>query len=512
MNFISQNKVRFTRLLYVALAFFVAILSDLIFWDKPKGLGAFLVVAVYVVGFTMLAHYTKNIKNKWAMLLLVPVMILAFDQMLYNNDLVKMLPFFIFLLAIAYSILLTVRNENKFVFYIKNIPMIRNLGVVFKNLISVSGDLLSWTKGTEHNEKYKQIAIGLAVSVPIIFIFTLLFAGADKVFGDALEKMISFKIDINFETIGRLVRIVVYGFLVGAFFYTLIGESHSLLDGQRKVRRISFTVARVVLSLVNILFAIFVFIQIKYLFGSHDFVIKQGIVFAEYARNGFFQLAWVMALAGLLIAVFYRSSWYHGKNIFVSILKLILIAQIFVIAVSALKRMNLYQNEYGYTTLRLYVEWFIYFASIMFALLAAAIFKHYSFKKVFYIGLVCGVTAFTIVASINVDGVIAKKNVQRYLVQNKSLDLPYLLNTLSTDAIPEIIIFKQNDFTSDRVGIHYYPADQFPTMPNEYFRNLYGNKWFKDELQRKKSEIITEREPWYTFNISAQRALNSLSK
>lgn len=379
MNFLLQDKARLTRLSYAVLAFLVAIISDLIFWNKAPGLGAFLVVIVYVAGFTALAHYTNHAKNKWALLLLVPIVILAFDQMLYNNDLVKgVVPFFIFVLVIVYSILLTVKNENKFVFYFKNIPIVKNVGIILKNFTIICRDLLSWTKGAEHNEKYKQIAIGLVVAMPIILVFTMLFAGADEVFGDGLEKLVSFKIDFNFDVLRRVLKIVVYGFLVGAFFYTLIHEEHALTNGQKNVKKISSTVSTVVLTLVNILFAIFVFIQIKYLFGSHDFVINQGIVFAEYARNGFFQLAWVMVFSVMLILVFYRSSWHHGKNIFNSILKLILIAQIFVIAASALKRMNLYQNEYGYTTLRLYVEWFIYFTSIVFTLLAVAIVKHYS--------------------------------------------------------------------------------------------------------------------------------------
>ncbi len=504
MNFRLQDKARLTRLSYTILAFLVAITSDLIFWNKAIGVGAFLVVVLYTVGFTVLAHYFNHAKNKLAMLLLIPIFILAFDQMLYNNDLVKtVVPFFIFVLVIVYSILLTVKNENKFVFYFKNIPIVRNAGVIFKNFAVICRDLFGWTKGTEHNEKYKQIAIGLAVSLPIIFVFTILFAGADKIFGDGLEKLVSFKIGFDLAILWRILKVVVYSFLVGVFFYTLIHDEHAITDKACKVTKIPTMVSAIVLTLVNVLFAIFVFIQIKYLFGSHDFVIGQKIVFAEYARSGFFQLAWVMMLSALLIMVFYRSSWHHGKNIFVSILKLLLITQIFVIAASALKRMNLYQNEYGYTTLRLYVEWFIYFASIIFTLLAVAITKHFSFKKTFYAGLICGTVAFTLVASVNVDRMIAKKNIQRFLIQNKTLDLSYLIHVLSIDAIPEF-----NIITNESLGSELIVVGNIDSANGS---GIYNNvNWFRNEMAKKKYELIEKNESWYTFNYGARKALKFL--
>jgi hypothetical protein len=42
------------------------------------------------------------------------------------------------------------------------------------------------------------------------------------------------------------------------------------------------------------------------LFGNADFVSKSGITFADYARNGFFELVWVLVLASLVILVVYR--------------------------------------------------------------------------------------------------------------------------------------------------------------------------------------------------------------
>lgn len=511
MNFIKVNNSRFIRLAYVGLALVVAVLFEqFVIQSSGWGVGVFLMILLLGLGFTILSKYTGHLNNRWALWLLAPIFILAFDLMLYNNALVAyFLPLAIFILSIVFAVILTVKNENKFVFYFKNIPVVKNVFIGIKNLGVVFGDLFSWSKKEEHNETYKQIAIGLALAIPVLLLFTLLFAGADKIFNQALEKIFTWRLD--FDSISRLIRILIITLFASAFFYTLIGHDNALKEGIRIYKKISFPVTTIVLFLVNILFALFVFIQIKYLFGAHDFVIQNNLTFAEYARSGFFQLVWVMIFSAVLLLIFYYSAAHHGKNNFVSALKLLLILQIFVIAGSALKRMNLYQAEYGYTTLRLYVEWFIYFASVIFFALGVAILTNYSFRKFFYGGLIAGLVAFTLVASINVDMIIAKKNIDRFISENKKIDLGYLMHQLSIDAVPEIV--KLNRF----IGLNKVESI-LNDRPNRYdYQKVDKNNiqalapWYSDELNNKRNKISEQLNYWSTFNLSSQRALNSIN-
>lgn len=504
MNFFISDKSRFNRLPYVLAAFLLAILFDQFFWHRVIGLGAFLFVVIYVIVFTGLSFYYHHIKNRSVLWLLIPILVLAFNQMLYTNLLIReLVPFIIFVLLIFYSILLTLRNDNKIAFYFKNIPIFRNVFIIFKNCSTFLKDLFSWTKKGKNSEIYKQIAIGIIVALPILAIFTSLFANADKVFGESLENIFSFNININEELLFRFIRVVVLTFLASIFFYTLINEGHILIDKKKPAINVSSLTTGIVLGLVNILFAIFVFIQIKYLFGSHDFIISQHIVFAEYARSGFFQLVWVMIFSLLLILFFYQSAWQHGTTALVKFLKAFLIIQVLVVAISALKRMNLYQDEYGYTTLRLYVEWFIYFICAMFLSLFVSIIKNYSFKKVFYGGIIGGVVAFMLISSVNVDRIIAKKNISRYLTQDKNLDLRYLF-LLSDDAIPEILTLANSEIKTEKIVGIYFKANEDKAKRTK--------EWYNDRLKIEKNKILIEREHWYLFNIGAQRALNLLNK
>jgi len=514
--FTTSNNQRLNRLVYVGLALVIATLFELFVTKSPySGLGVFLMIVLFGTGFTLLTKYTGHLNNRWALWFLVPIFILAFDLMLYNNALVVyFLPLVIFILSVIFTVILTVKNENKFVFYLKNIPVVKNVFVAIKNFGVVFGDLFSWSKKEEHNETYKQIAIGLALAVPVLLLFTLLFAGADKIFSQTLEKLFSWH--LNLETFFRIFRIALITFFVSAFFYTLIGRENVLKDGIKIRQKISVTVGSIVLTLVNILFAIFVFIQIKYLFGAHDFVIENGITFAEYARSGFFQLVWVMVFSAVLLLIFYYSAAHHGKNKFVTALKLILILQIFVIAISALKRMNLYQAEYGYTTLRLYVEWFIYFAGVIFFALGVAIITNYSFRKFFYGGLILSLAVFTLVASLNVDAIIAKKNIDRFLTENKKMDLGYLMYQLSVDAIPEIVRLNQ-----------YIGLKKVEPLPSNWAETVDYTKvdynavqksdiqvlapWYSSELNHKRNEIYSQIISLHHFNLNAQRALNAIN-
>ena len=120
-----------------------------------------------------------------------------------------------------------------------------------------------------------------------------------------------------------------------------------------------------------------------YLFGSSNFVLENGLTFADYARAGFFQLTAVLILVGCLLALLNRSFSAHGHDKLGTILKVLLIVQVEIIAISALRRMNLYQDEYGYTTLRLYVEWFIYFVMIFFVAFAVCVIRQVNFRKLF---------------------------------------------------------------------------------------------------------------------------------
>ena len=55
------------------------------------------------------------------------------------------------------------------------------------------------------------------------------------------------------------------------------------------------------LASLDLLFALFVAVQIRYLFGGDAGLRLTGLSYAEYARRGFFELVWVTALGSAAV-------------------------------------------------------------------------------------------------------------------------------------------------------------------------------------------------------------------
>ncbi len=447
-----QSKRSF-RLIFLAFALLLAIMFDTFFWKVELGLGFVLLTLIYTTGFILITKATNHFRNPWALGLLIPVGVMALDILLYNNQLVtKGLPIFIVVLLLLFSILLTIRNPNKIKFALLRVPIIRNAFLALEKLNYVFADIMVHKKNT-NSEKLKKIVIGVVLSIPILLMFGLFFISADAVFAEWMQNIFNF--EISEKTVETLFRISIVWLFLSGFFYALMGTGHTMQERFTNVLKIDHTITTVVLTLVNILFLLFVFIQVKYLFGDVDFVLDSGITFAKYARSGFFELTWVIALAGLMIGFIYRSLSHHGTNKVVTGLQSLLIVLVAVIALSALKRMNVYQHTYGYTILRLYVEWFIYLALAILALGFISVIIQLEFRKYFYLTLILGLTALTVVSSINVDKMIATKNIQRFLAketkQSENLDFNYL-SKLSVDIVPALELLNKNKLEKDDLG------------------------------------------------------------
>lgn len=495
-NTLSMGLAKKWRLAYIGFAAMIAVLYDIFFWNVGNGLGFLLFVLLYITGFVSLTVATKQLREPRAFLLLIPTLVMSFDVMLYNNDLVRhAVPVFVGVLLIIFSLLLTLQNPHTYQFSFSQIPLFRDIDVLFSTWGQVWRDLFSWEKGTR-TAAFQKIGIGVAIAIPILLIFGALLVAADVVFRDIVSNILDF--DIQNEHIWRVFRTGVITLFASGFFYVLLG-SNQLGEKKYKVLKLDTTVTATILSLVNLLFLFFVFVQFTYLFGAYEYVRTNEIIFAEHARNGFFQLAWVVGLAALMIIVMYRSAVHHGYSKFLQGLKTLFIALVLVIAYSALHRMELYQDAYGFTVLRLYVEWTIYFAMAMLVFAAGSIIGKLKFRTFFYTVLITGLTAMTIVTSVNVDRLIARENVARVSF-GKGLDMGYLLSELSIDTIPEIAPYLAEHTSYDKSLYTKYEGAVIYTLEYTDFPSVIFAAW--PEIKK----IYENTYSWREFNFGVEQA------
>jgi hypothetical protein len=209
--------------------------------------------------------------------------------------------------------------------------------------------------------------------------------------------------------------------------------------------------------LVDAVFAVFVAAQLSVLFGGHDYVQRTtGLTYAEYVHQGFGQLT-VATLLTLLV-VWAASHWARdtpADRLWLRGSLGLLCALTLVVVGSALHRMHLYQEAYGFTQLRLVVDVFEgWLGLLVLAVAVAGVVRWGIWLPRF--ALVTGVAALLGLAAINPDAWIAEHNLDRYADTGR-VDWTYLRN-LSADAVP---VFEDRGETEIRCGLpRYWSQDE----------------------------------------------------
>lgn len=411
--------------LAIGLAVVVAIAYDIFFWREGLGNNWLWFATVFLAAVTGVLVMAKRWHNGWAVIPALASLGFAASVALYENEFATFIaPTLSVLSGLGYIGLVGFWPGIQW--HIRNFAFFEHFETIFTGWRSA---LHNATHGREG--LLRQVGFGLLIAAPFIIIFALLFSSADAIFADWLKRL-------NIWEYGwRAVRTFILITLGVGLFMTLVKG-----NGSGEVRvwvwKMPVATVAVVLGLLNLLFAAFVAIQLKYYFGQAAYVLSNGLTFADYARQGFFDLARVLVLAAVIVVAIYRSYAGIARSWLVTILQTAFVAQVAVVAVSALKRMSLYQEMYGFTTLRLYVEWFIYFTLALLVLAAAALIVRFSFRRFVGAVLALGALAGVIVSWVNVDAVIAKENITRWQQdEKKGLDVEYL-GELSLDAVPAI--------------------------------------------------------------------------
>jgi hypothetical protein len=283
---------------------------------------------------------------------------------------------------------------------------------------------------------------GLLLGIPILLVFGLLLSAADVIFADALRQALRW-LDIErlLDWGRRLVIVLVVGvYLLGGLVAALRAPGQRRFFGEDSPLIKPFlglTESGIVLGALDLLFAGFVFVQFTYLFGGEANISTTGYTYAEYARRGFGELVATAFLALGLIVVLGSVTRRQDRpaRIAFNALCSILILEVGVTLASALMRLLLYENAYGFTRLRAYTHVAIVWIGVMLAayliLLLAGRLRRFALAT-----LIAAIGFAATLNLINVDGMIVRQNAGR-LAASGEIDTAYL-NQLSLDAIPDL--------------------------------------------------------------------------
>lgn len=126
------------------------------------------------------------------------------------------------------------------------------------------------------------------------------------------------------------------------------------------LRRVPASVWPVLLGAFSTVYLLFIILQGSYLFSALFGVLPEGFTAAHYARQGFFELCWIMALNFVLLFIVSISGergLRQGKA--PKIMGTVLLGESILFAVTAASKLFLYIQRFGFTPLRLQGAWLI---------------------------------------------------------------------------------------------------------------------------------------------------------
>lgn len=269
----------------------------------------------------------------------------------------------------------------------------------------------------------------------LLAVFGALFVGADAAFGSLAAGLVP---EVS------PVSVFLYGFTGGA---TLLLASAGAYLGQappplhllkpepgKPAGRWSWAVP---IAALDLLFLVFCAIQAGvFLADDKDELLRStGLTYAEYARQGFFQLVVVTVLVLVVVAVAKRYAP-KGHPATVRVLLGLLCALTLVVVAVALRRLYLYEQTFGWTRLRLWVHAFELWLGFVVVLVAVAGVVKARVAWLPRAVAASGAVAMIALAALNPDHFIAEHNVARYQDTGK-IDVLYLRD-LSADAVPAL--------------------------------------------------------------------------
>lgn len=277
-----------------------------------------------------------------------------------------------------------------------------------------------------------RVAIVVLVTVGLVAAFGALLADADARFSALISGVLPF---VSFgDVIGRvIVGVLVGGFALAAIYVLSKPPSFDRLapTEPKKLPRWEWSLP---LAALNLLFIAFVGVQISVLFGGDEHVqVTEGLTYAEYARQGFWQLLFVTILVMGVIAVAIRVAGREDARdrLFLRVLIGGLCLTTLVIVASAIHRMSLYEKAYGFSVERLLVRWIeLGMAVVLVLILVAGIRMSARWLPTAVVAV--GAFGMLGLAIFNPESYIAQRNVE-FFEQTGKIDQWYM-GTLSSDA------------------------------------------------------------------------------
>lgn len=281
--------------------------------------------------------------------------------------------------------------------------------------------------------------------IPTLIVAALL--SYDEQFTNLLDKIFTFSSDNIFEHIGDIILACILGVLLCAvLFGNLVASRAKTAEENEESTDTPASPLQVLpkpllaafVTPVLLLYALFFVSQWSYYVSAFTHVLPEGLTYAQYAREGFFQLCIVSVFNAMLLvglqAFMRRTPGEKGilRRIYAGIISLFTL----ILIATALSKLILYIDAYGMTRSRVLAAWMILLLAVVFILSLIHVFCQ-KFPIAMAILITCVLFALILFLP-NIDGMIANYNVDAYLSGDlSSVDVEALCD-LDYAAVPAL--------------------------------------------------------------------------
>lgn len=455
----TSNKSTFS-LIDSVVAWFCVIASYIfcrVFFLQFKSLGCFALVIIAFV-FTMISLKIKGYKPKFIPTVCAIIsMLISFGLIIYSNQFLNTLIFIFAMINYLYFVYSTTENNIKGMF--SDYIFADLFKVLFVLPFCSFGDLFTacvYGKAKSFSKTIGKVILGIILAIiPTVIVFLLL--SYDNNFTIIAKSIFAFDFYSVFITIVSLIFTLPISLYLFGLFSSAYSKKCSQTLSQEQCEKIAnkakfasvITIVSATLPLI-LIYIIFFISQFDYYVSGFSGVLPKDFSFAEYAREGFFQLC-AVALINLIVISFVIMLTKTSNKTSKIILKFIcIIFSVFtlVLIATAIAKMIMYIDSYGLTQKRVYATWAMIVIAMIFI---CVILKQFIGKfKLIAFAVAIFVVLFAGLCLSNVDTQIAKYNVNYYITngfENADLETLYELG----DASAEQLVRLSNEF--DKIDV-----------------------------------------------------------
>jgi hypothetical protein len=303
-----------------------------------------------------------------------------------------------------------------------------------------ASERITETAAAVRGARNQAVIRGVATALPLTVALALLLSASDPIFAAARDIVVSDFLDFSILPRGLIFLILSAG-LLGSFGIALHPASVDPRPTEAAFPpRTPFgdTERLIILGSVASLFAIFLILQVSYLFGDPGGRAGSGSSYADAVHRGFVELNIASTLCAVVLFALRRHGVCGIPSSSSRILEWVVTAQAQILLLSAFNRVTLYEGAYGFTRERLYVQVYAAVAFIALILIAIELRSDPRLDRFFRRAMLVGAMAFCGLIWVNSDAWIANANLRRY-ARTGEIDVGYLTNNLGPDAVPELM-------------------------------------------------------------------------